>query len=97
MSQTTYHAIDEPVLISPAEIMLYFTEAFVFPLLLSNVSEDGRECRFRIYQHASGEAYLKRANRIIAVLRMPLEAVLKIGEVGGFVYETTLIVKYTGK
>lgn len=97
MSNLTFHAVDDAPQISAPEYLLQFTDAFVFPLLLCHVSLDGREYRFRIHQHDRGEAYVKRATRIIGILHMPLEAILKVSTVGSLTFETTLIIKYTGK
>jgi len=97
MECLTFHGIDDAVQIDASEWMLRFTQAFAFPLLLANLSEGARECRFIINDHTKGEAYFARAKRIIACLRMPLEPILKVDKVGGLTYQTRLIVKYTGQ
>lgn len=97
MNALTFHAVDDAPQISAPEYLLQFTEVFVFPLLLSKLSADGREARFRIMDHSRGQAYEKRANRIINCMRLPLEASLKVNEVGGLTFETILVIKYTGK
>lgn len=92
-SVLNFHAVDDGGS-QPFEVFLSFVEAFRFPLRLKHLSPDGKEARFYITHNEQAQAYQNRANRVIKVLHMPLEASLKISEIGGLVYESLLIIKH---
>lgn len=87
----TFHAVDD-LAVHPAEVIQFFVDRFAFPLLLTYLSQDARIARFQLTVQANGTMYLKRAERIINCLTLPLTAELQ--EVGGL---SSLTIKLTSK
>lgn len=92
-SVQNFHAVDDGGSL-PFEVFLSFVEAFRFPLRLKSLSPQGKEARFFIIHNEQAQAYQNRATRVIKILRLPLEASLKISEIGGLVFESVLIIKF---
>ena len=92
----TFHAVDDAV-VHPAEVIAFFVDRFAFPLLITFLSKDSREARFTLGTYANPDDYLKRAERIVKCLRLPLTVSLTYRMVGGLVADSKLIVKYTGQ
>ena len=61
------------------------------------LSNGGREAHFSLSSRQDSDIYLKRAQRIIACLRLPFEATLKTYEMSGVVLGRKLIIKFTGE
>lgn len=97
LTQTpTFHAVDDKGL-SFAESLLVFTDAFRFPLRLKSLSNTGLTARFHITHPDQIESFYSRANRVIKVLRLPLEATLKLTEIGGVMLESQLVIRYVNE
>lgn len=66
----------------------------LLPLTKVYVDPDGKEMRYKFRKEGTAKYFEATANRLIIANHLPLVADVAVWSIGGYVFETNLIIRY---